>query len=271
MEEIRIVRGEYNEKDKTPGYYMYFDDSKKVVHKDTIFELLKEYFSNIDSSNENILFRGQTKGYAPIPSLFRKDYSHLRENDEEYYKMIYVDNPHEFEGMSPSKTDLKFISKIQHYDYPTCLLDVSTNPYKALGFVVDKLTEENLDVDNKPCLYIFKLRNTANKVYESDTQEKIDNQIHTLPLIIPARNKRTNERLFAQSGQFIYFSQYEETEQLMHSLEGKYEVSKISFEIDSASELKNLEKDLDVFHYPISELYPDLTKRAEYYKSKWNK
>ncbi len=160
---------------------------------------------------------------------------------------------------------------MQHYGYPTRLLDVTDNYFKAIAFMVDgyKLKEKN---DMPPCIYIFEPKNECSTIYMEEEKIYSTEELNqkNFSLIVPPNNQKKNIRLHAQSGLFIYYD-IEGEEDIIIELEKKYIVSKLVVKLDKPEDIETLEQKLDEYKYGISTLYPDMIKRSEYYKKYWNK
>ena len=91
-----------------------------------------------------LFFRGHSdEKYELLPSLYRKENFHLSEC--KIYKDTIVNCPHEF---SNCKNTLETLVKMQHYDIPTRLLDVTKNALVALYFAcaLEKSMSKNGEV-----------------------------------------------------------------------------------------------------------------------------
>lgn len=112
----------------------------KIAH--SVFDYINrvEEIQVKKSSDEIILFRGHAKeDYELIPSLFRKDNEKIREIEDEAIRQIEIEHPRELAGMST----LDKLVMLQHYEFPTRLLDFSFNPLVALFFAANSHKEDN--------------------------------------------------------------------------------------------------------------------------------
>lgn len=231
-----------------------------------LFYALKKYLCCFD---EKTVFRGQNKDWKPVASIFREDFSNLNKNEAEYYKNVKRD--HEIE-LGNYKNEYELWSKMQHFGYPTRLLDVTTNVFKALAFMVEGINKKQIE-DKPPCIYIFEpLKEEANKVYINEVETKVELSNANYPLIVPPNNQQANIRLHAQSGQFIFFdSDCESEDGYLSELEAKFNVTKLEVKLNSTTNITDLENKLFEYGYGLDTLYPDMIKRSEYYKTKWKK
>ena len=103
----------------------------------------KEKPQGIFSRYGEIFFRGHSnKDYKLAPSIYREN-NHINENI--MYQEIMIRCPNDFKGMNY----LDKLAIMQHYDMPTRLLDVTSNPLVALYFAC-----RNQDVKQGK-IYIF--------------------------------------------------------------------------------------------------------------------
>ena len=121
------------------------------------YSRLKKVCNN-DASDIQYFFRGHSMAtFQSIPSIYRNN--NIEYEDRMYHEAIR-ENPGEFtEDMS---TFDKLV-KMQHYELPTRLLDITTNPLIALYFAC----KENEDKDG--AVLIFSMLNEQIKYFDSDS------------------------------------------------------------------------------------------------------
>ena len=93
---------------------------------------INNFIHRVGSTKEYIfLYRGHAKeNYKLKPALFREDNKKIRVREAETLNEIEVVHPKELSGMST----LDKLVMLQHYEFPTRLLDFTFNPLVALFF-----------------------------------------------------------------------------------------------------------------------------------------
>ncbi|WP_077340457.1 FRG domain-containing protein [Pseudocolwellia agarivorans] len=117
--------------------------------------------SNVDEDELSSYFRGHAnKKFELQPSIYRKDewYS----NEDKIVREIIMRCPSDFSHM---QTNFEKLVKMQHYDLPTRLLDITENPLVALYFSCSSLEEKGEDGE----VVFFKIPQKEIKYFDSDT------------------------------------------------------------------------------------------------------
>lgn len=117
---------------------------------------LKELYNDEDA---RIYFRGESRDYGLnccMPSIFRQE----SEEKSIYYKILRR-YPEQFVNL----TNLDILAKMQHYQVPTRLLDISTSPLVTLFFATDH-SKENENEDS--FVYVFKAPKDKILTFDSD-------------------------------------------------------------------------------------------------------
>lgn len=105
-------------------------------------------------------FRGHSNAekYKLEPSIYREDNKYYH-NEDNIIRDAIINNPDEF---SDKDTLFDTLVKLQHYGYPTRLLDLTSNLLVAAYFAVRNL-------DEKGEIIIFDIPNNDIKYFDSDT------------------------------------------------------------------------------------------------------
>lgn len=125
-----------DESGKVKRVWFIYDDKKCTLLKITsLIDFLKEAMKEEEGHNK--YFRGQKAHYDLIPSLFRN--KEWVRKEMELNAMVYNDRPNDF--LDCHSTFDKLV-RLKHYDQPSRLFDVSSNPLVALFFACYSNKEE---------------------------------------------------------------------------------------------------------------------------------
>lgn len=108
----------------------------------TMFFLLKELITKCQNNGYRF-FRGQAQDWPIIPSVFRnrKNYKekYIYQEFERVYKKISREFPDDLEYIPLSKKNIEKradqLAILQHYGFPTALVDITSNPFIAMMFM----------------------------------------------------------------------------------------------------------------------------------------
>ncbi|WP_417442484.1 FRG domain-containing protein [Idiomarina abyssalis] len=136
----------------------------------TLFQWL-EKLTETDSDDKDFVyvFRGHpSKSHSLIPSIYRKP--EWQSNEDKIIRQIILRCPNEFRHM---ETAFEKLVKMQHYDLPTRLLDLTENPLVALYFACLDNTDSTNSNDGE--ILFFKVPKSAIKYFDSDVVSIISN------------------------------------------------------------------------------------------------
>ncbi len=150
-----------------------------------IFYLLKEIISYCECN----YYRGQSDNYTLNPGILRKriNEEYLNRFEDEYLELSRT-YPNQLSYYKPQKflERESALSLLQHYGFKTSLLDITSDPYIAMLFMISN----SIDSYKEPTLYLFDVDIMNNEKYNLFTKVKKSN---------------FNERISAQHGAFFNF------------------------------------------------------------------
>lgn len=155
-----ISRHKHEMKLNTQDGYLYDENEIELHIISTVDSFLgtTDYFSQ--EMGNKIFFRGQTNvNYSLEPSIFRDKKTFQSEND--FINFATKQNPEEFDLYTKVHVDI--LKKMQHYGYPTRLLDITDNLLMSLFFALDG-NEAGQDAE----LIVFKINEEKVKYTRSD-------------------------------------------------------------------------------------------------------
>ena len=153
----------------------------RIIYGDILYDAKKISIEKVESVNQfstklikkNLLtktyYRGQQNINWPVkPSIFRGNWIN---HEKDFIEEMLINNPYDFENAS---TTLEKLTKMQHYNAPTRLLDLTKNPYISLYFACEKI--KNADKKNYGEIVFFTTQDgKTEKYFDSDAVSIVSN------------------------------------------------------------------------------------------------
>jgi hypothetical protein len=160
----------------------------------TISEFVERITSVSAQHDHELLWRGHSDcSYKLIPNIYRKE-GKLVAKEHLILKEAVIRHPEEF---SVRSSYFEKLALMQHYEFPTRLLDLTENPLVALYFACKTRPAKNGEV------ILFRIKKDAVKYYDSDTVSVLS----ALSCIPPSRfagfNKELHEGVAANDSSFL--------------------------------------------------------------------
>ena len=232
-------------------------DKKKITSVSNFIEIIEQFQSK--NLLGQIYYRGQHNGlkqnWKLIPSFYRKKKTHeripfyndLNEELNSIYKFVEK-NVDYFNNIDFSDI-ISILNILQHYGFPTRVLDVTNNPLVALYFAL-----ENIEPTDNPVVYLIK----SNKCYSEYFTNQMLNDFYyeekVKDKVVMVNGSVLSDRIKNQKGDFILFFEEED----IHSIEN-FRIEEISIE---KAALKKIKKELDILGINKSTIYPSLEEES---------
>ncbi len=174
----------------------------KETQLGSVSTLLKT-LAEIQEKDCFLFFRGHAdKSYDLKPSIYRRN--EWISNEHKMIREVIMRCPSEFLSLSSS---FEKLVKMQHYNLPTRLLDITENPLVALYFSCVGLEEKDKDGE----LIFFKIPKTNVRYFDSDTVSVVSN------IAWAKYDFEMNER-FDKSSQYFHHKDNHHAARLLHDI-----------------------------------------------------
>lgn len=244
---------------------------------DNAIKNLNEYINVISSNFSKTKYRRFYRGhpsieYDLVPSIYRQSKRKKKKTGKkrkyvEFEDKMYMEAlTYCIKDFTDENSDFENLVKMQHYEFPTRLLDLTMNSLVALFFAVRKSDlEDATDGEvfifelNKEDIHNYngKVVKRLSRIVRKRNTESLDSEYNNIICVIPRQNV---DRLINQNGAFLLFG----------SKVNKTDISdkRIPFKrlIISKKYKKNILKQLSSCGINELELFPDLLSRLKYIK-----
>lgn len=167
IERLSFEQNNYDLSDDMMQYYQVVADRRtnrlKEITRSSGDTPNGIYENDISKKHYKFFYRGHySPFYQLIPSVFRgRDWN----KEDYYYHEIMVRCPEQFQDSS----HLDKLVRMQHYDCPTRLLDVTTNPLVALYFACKNYGCHKCDASEEGQVFVFPILPNEVAYSDSDT------------------------------------------------------------------------------------------------------
>lgn len=144
-----------------------------------VFDLIRNDSSRFTKGEVSYYFHGENRDfkipnevprYKTIPGIYRED-GHL-EHESDFFNEALRTYPEEF---SRDKSTFEILTRMQHYHYPTRLLDVTSKLMTAIGMVANK-GYDGVDYGNQNgFIHVYRVKTDRIKYGTSDTVTALSN------------------------------------------------------------------------------------------------
>ena len=221
-----------------------------------------------DNPHTSFYFRGQKngtkEGWNLIPGFYRMKGKYTQceffIHREEEYNCIYkfIEKNHEYINELDYDDLLGILNILQHYGFPTRLLDVTSNPLIALYFALEDICE----TDNPVVFMIGTKKCHSSYIVNKDLVEFYDKPKYEKSEITMVNANRNSKRIKQQNGDFILF--YDNND--ISTCED-FEVYELRIDL---SKIDNLKNELDVLNINKYTVYPSLENEVRRFLNELN-
>ena len=144
-----------------------------------VFDLIRYDSSRFAKGEVSYYFRGENRNfkvpnevprYKTIPGIYRNE-AHL-EHESDFFNEALRTYPEEF---SRDKSTFEILTRMQHYGYPTRLLDVTSKLMTAVGMVSNKGYDLKDFGNENGFIHVYRVKTARIKYGTSDTVTALSN------------------------------------------------------------------------------------------------
>lgn len=160
---------------------------------ESVDQLIKEVMKNSNTATERF-YRGVNFEHdidKDLPKLARDDYKDLAKAEDEIIREVLTYRPLEFNNC---RNTIEVLELMQHYGFPTRLLDITKNPLVALYFAC--FGNNNSDPNGQ--IIIYDISKEDIKYSDSDTVSVLANMAR-MPRDFNLKFKTTNSKMADES------------------------------------------------------------------------
>lgn len=249
-------------------------DAIKLVSENSI-KNLSDYVEQLDFCPNKTIYRRFYRGHSDSswnlsPSIYRKSKRYSKKSGKKRTYVEYEDKMYS-EALTYCSVDFpdentifENLVKLQHYEFPTRLLDLTMNSLVALYFAVKEKEDADgevllFEINKKDiCSFDSKEVRKLSSIVKKNKSDAIEKKYNDVVCVIPKQNV---DRLINQNGAFFL---YGANENKINLAEQKFAFRRF---IILKEDKEKIKQQLNNCGINDLELFPDLLSRLKYIKN----